>query len=96
MLNVVRKLQFSSSLNMDPDFFVTAASEIFRRPPGIPQHGTYRRFRALFGISPPVCVRIWNLLANKISRKSLPKHLFWPCLFLKSYSNVAVLSAMTR
>ena len=96
MLNVVRKLQFSSSLNIDPDFFDTAPSEIFPRPLGIPQHGTYRRFRALFGISPPVCVRIWNLLANKISRKCLPKYLLWPCLFLKSYLNVTMLSAMAR
>ncbi len=80
---------------MDCDFFISTAAKIFGRPLGRSTHVINRRFRALFGVSSKVCVQVWELLTNKILQLFLPKHFLRSRLFMKSYSNEAVLSAMT-
>ena len=75
--------------------FIEIAAEIFRRQLGNSEVIVKRRFRGLFGISVDVCVQVWNLLGKRIPEASHPRHLLWALLFLKSYANETVISAMT-
>ena len=78
----------------DPNF-IALAREIFKRTLGFSEDVANRRFRGLFGISPNVCGKLWCLLSNNRLASSQPRHLLWALLFLKSYANETVLSALT-
>lgn len=45
-----------------------------------------RRFRAFFGVTPTVCLRVWNLIIRELPIGSKPKHLLWCLNYLKQYS----------
>lgn len=45
-----------------------------------------RRFKSLFGVTPPVCALIWLKIKDNAPIDSHPKHLLWSLLFLKHYS----------
>ena len=77
------------------ELIYSVAGELFHRPLGKSEEMRERRFRSLFGISPLVCVHLWTLLYPQISKRTEPRHLLWALLFLKSYANEVVLSAMT-
>ena len=52
-----------------------------------------RLFRALFGVSPLVCVDIWNTCSWQFG--TTPTHLLWAMLFLKVYASEDVLCSLT-
>ena len=87
----------------NPDFFMVlteefvynAASAMFHRPLGDSKSVRERRFRGLFGVSPLVIVHLWTLLFPVIPKSAEPRHVLWGLLFLKSYANEVVLSAIT-
>lgn len=45
-----------------------------------------KKYKLFFGVTPEICVIIWQLLEDKIPEGSCPKHLLWTFLFLKQYS----------
>ena len=51
-----------------------------------------RDFRALFGISPQVCVDTWHRC--NFSADITPKHLMWTLMFLKTYATEPVLASL--
>ena len=59
-----------------------------------------KQFISLFGTTPFVCARAWELISAKkrgrFRRGASPEHLLWALLFLKSYSKEAQISAMVN
>ena len=53
-------------------------------------------FRSTFNSSPEVCSHTWEYLTHykKKPKKSLPKHLLWALLFLKSYATEPFLAGL--
>jgi hypothetical protein len=63
------------------------------------EKGRLSDFPALFGVSPSVCAKTWNLLleddVNAGNGKGfLVKHLLWGLMFLKSYGTSAALAKL--
>ncbi|KAG9404512.1 hypothetical protein AC1031_004720 [Aphanomyces cochlioides] len=54
-----------------------------------------RRFREMFGTSPRCCSLAWRLVGGNRPLGSLPIHLLWAFLFLKTYATEAQLYAIT-
>ena len=75
--------------------FEALAEEIFKRNLGLSEIVANRRFRGLFGVSAEICGQIWSLTQHQHLPGSQPRHLLWALLFLKSYANETVLSALT-
>ena len=71
------------------------ASTIFRRSIGVSTCVRDRRFRALFGVNVRSCARLWQILEPYRPAKAKVKHLLWSLMFLKTYANEVVLSALT-
>ena len=51
-----------------------------------------REFKELFGVSPTVCIDIWN--RSNMDNTLEPKHLLWGLLFLKVYTTETPLCAL--
>jgi len=51
-----------------------------------------RRFRSLFGTSPYVCSRLWEMVEHLVPSSSTVKHLLWTLHFLKTYSTETTIS----
>ena len=75
-------------------FFLSCASEMLGRAPKSFTSVAYRRFRGIFGVSPETCASLWNLIGEKAPSGSVPVHLLWALLFLKSYSTEHVNSVI--
>ena len=75
--------------------FIEEASRLFGRDLGNAQSVQERRFRSLFDVSPRVADRLWMHLMTNLPHNTKPHHILWALLFLKSYSNEVVLSAIT-
>lgn len=67
--------------------FVLLSSSMLRRAAGLTVVDRSRRFRALFGVSPLVCQKIWELLESSRLPASNPVHLLWALMFLKVYAS---------
>lgn len=45
-----------------------------------------RRFKNLYGVSPNICSKIWEMLEFSIPEPCQPLHLLWTLNFLKQYN----------
>ena len=72
------------------DTFIRLAKAIIGR---VQEHTTLdHEFRALFGVSPTVCVDMWQ--RSNMGEYLEPKHLLWGLLFLKVYTTETPLCAL--
>jgi hypothetical protein len=46
----------------------------------------HNKFRSFFGCSSEVATDLWNRIENGLRQRSLPKHLLWTLIFLKTYA----------
>lgn len=69
-----------------------------QQPNGAPvvMVGDPGRFRSSFGIGHDVCSQVWELMTVYGTKptKSLPKHLLWCLLFMKTYETEVFLSSL--
>ena len=92
-------LQFCMAMNrpkLSPQVFLNAAKDVIKSAAGVSLFTETQRFKSLFGISPLVCSKAWNLLRATIDDSSRPVHFLWALLFLKTYATNKVLRALTR
>lgn len=77
------------------NFIHVARPILDRKPKGATSN---RDFISMFGVTPQICAKVWNLLAahdhpppNNDKNKYLFKHLLWGLMFLKIYATRAIL-----
>lgn len=58
--------------------------------------GSRRDFRALFGVSPTVCVDLWYLCRDSFDKKIRPRHLLWSLMWMKTCATEPILSSLVR
>eukprot|EP00171_Calliarthron_tuberculosum_P003542 IDg3542t1 len=68
---------------VSPSYFAFQGRLMMRQAKGLCQASEYRRFRALFGVSPTVCSLLWSLMCDRHPPKGQPRHLLWSLMFLK-------------
>lgn len=76
--------------------FTLAAFSIIRRAAGIHSTTADRRFRALFGTTPTVCVALWKRLSALPLAGGEPQHLLWGLMFLRVYASEVVHATMAN
>ena len=82
-----------------PDFinFETIALKMMNRTRVRSNLTMDRRFRQLFGTTPQICAKIWEMLnpyKTFEERGARPKHLLWCLLLLKLYAPEATLCSL--
>ena len=73
--------------------YMRAYTKTFRIAIG-KKRGDDRTFRTLFGVSPEVCVDLWQIC--KFKKSTRPKHLLWALLFIKVYATEDVLCSIAH
>lgn len=76
-----------TTLHLSPSRFADLGRELAQSSPGLSPISERRRFRALFGVTPILCSRLWDLLAGVRPHSARPIHLLWGLLFLKVYGS---------
>jgi len=54
-----------------------------------------RKYLAIFGTSPEVCSKLWNMIRPE-KNGVLPKHLLWELIFLKISTTESVMSSIFK
>jgi hypothetical protein len=49
-----------------------------------------RKFRSFFGCSSSTATKLWNLIEIRLKQRSLPKHILWTLVFIKTYGTEEV------
>jgi hypothetical protein len=92
---------FHAAENMIPlinaKFFWSVAETLVPSMKADTAHATkVRRFRVLFGVSSPICCRLWHLVKSSLPNGASPRHLLWTLYFLRQYSDQEVNSAFAK
>lgn len=72
------------------------ANIILKNANGNQSQSYVRKFKALFGISPQICWRVWSQLQSSLPKNRMPKHLLWASLFSKVYASEHVHCLLTN
>ena len=77
------------------DLFLATAVHIIRKFNTNGKSTVSRReFRSFFGVSSKVCSNMWSKYNDVLPKKSIPKHLLWVLLFLKSYNTEDIAASL--
>ena len=82
-------------MSVPSEVFSDIGDSIFARAHGMSRTVRQRRFKALFGITPPTCASAWAIISRSVPRGTKPVHLMWTALFLKVYAAEYINSALT-
>ena len=55
-----------------------------------------RAFRSYFGMSPLLCVHVWDELDSSLPKGASPRHLLWSLAFLKIYATEDVMVSIAK
>lgn len=90
---------FSMSITnfpVPPEIFASLGNDVLRKTNQRSNSVSDRRFRGLFGTTPLVCARLWELVLENVPPAGRPKHLLWALLFLKVYAIEHVNAALVH
>ena len=76
-------------------FSLSLSRGLIRNARGLSSVVENRRFRALFGVSPAVCSKVWILIQASTPRSFQPIHLLWGLMLLKIYASEHVNAALS-
>jgi len=82
------------------DDFLLAGGEIMKRSPHKSEDVFDRRWKAFFGVGPPVVTDVWSRLHINLDEPELngaePPHLLWALMFLKQYGTEETMSTYAK
>ncbi len=73
--------------SIGPEAFVAIGAAMLGRAPDLSVVDGSQRFRALFGTSPSVFCRFWQMFVRRRPENSKPYHMLWAIIFLKVYAS---------
>lgn len=79
---------------LSAEYYLQLSSDITGRSCGLHKHILTRRFRALFGVPPSSCPYLWSKVIPFIPFGKTPRHVLFGLLFLKTYANNHIHSAL--
>jgi hypothetical protein len=86
------KILFNESMIITQDSLLEVAAKLL----DYPQYRKWkketelRKFRSFFGCSTVTAADLWNRIESRLKNRSLPKHLLWSLVFLKTYATEEV------
>lgn len=75
--------------------FLELSEGMQKKACGIQSQTSLLRFKALFGITPLLCQKLWEKISSSLYAGSKPCHLLWALLKLRTYATDEVCTVIT-